>query len=326
MLVITFLIFAVSLALLLKGSDIFVDAAAYFSETLGISKSAFAITIVAFATSIPELGTSIVAALQNNSSIILGNVVGSNIANIGLILGIVALFLVAKKRQREFVHETQFLLLVSVAFFLLALDGSIAWPEAVLLLLLCVLYSRHILHKGQHHHDHAQLRVEKSARLHEQSSNTRHINKQWAMIAFIGLAAIYLGARYTISSLIDLAAELQMSQMVASMIFLAVGTSLPELTVSLVALKKGLRTLAVGNLIGSNIMNLLAVAGVAGLISPIIIDRTSLFFTLPYMILLALLLYRYVTLKRWFSRVLEGVLFLAAYAVFLVLLVVGHML
>ena len=144
------------------------------------------------------------------------------------------------------------------------------------------------------------------------------------MIAFIGLAAIYLGARYTIASLIDLASELQMSQMVASTIFLAVGTSLPELMVSLIALKKGLRTLAVGNLIGSNIMNLLAVAGVAGLISPIIIDRTSLFFTLPYMILVTLLLYRYVTLKSWFSRVLEGLLFLGAYAVFLVLLILSH--
>ncbi len=326
MLVITFLIFAVSLALLLKGSDMFVDAAAHFSETLGISKSAFAVTVVAFATSIPELGTGIVAAFQKNSNIILGNVVGSNIANIGLILGLIALFLVTKKRQREFVHETQFLLLVSIAFFLLSIDGSIAWPEAVILLLLGVLYSRHILHKGQHHHAHARLRTERSASVHRQSSNTNHLNKQWAIIAVLGLAAVYLGAQYTISSLIDVASELHMSQVVASMIFLAVGTSLPELTVSFTALKKGLRTLAVGNLIGSNIMNLLAVAGVAGLISPIIIDKASLFFTLPYMILLTILLYRYVTLKGWFSRVLEGLLLLSAYAVFLVLLVLGHML
>lgn len=261
------LLFIISLAILVKASDWFVESAEEIGLGLGISPFIIGVTIIAFGTSLPELAASIAAVLSGNSEIVLGNVVGSNITNILLVLGLTAI--IAKSIDIDFkgIQVDMAFLVISACFFWYVIsDRYLAVWEAVALLALLVafLYKSFSSHKG------------------DTSERTDIRPKSYFLLPASGIL-VYLGATYTIVAIEQISLGLGISKEVIALTAVALGTSLPEVVVSITAAKKGKSAIAVGNVLGSNIFNTLAVVSIPRFIGPILISADILAISTPIM-------------------------------------------
>lgn len=259
-------IFVASIAVLVKSSDYFIISAEKIGTFFGLPAFVIGVIIVAVGTSLPELVSSIVAVAEGSSEIVVGNVLGSNIANICLVLGVAAL--VGKNfiiRYDIMQVDIPFLVGSAVLLFFMVYDGEFTLPEAVLCLIalgIYVLYS---------------LRV-KGADIEEEVVRPPfHI---WLLLA-VSPVGIFFGAKYTVEAVIEIAAVLGIGSEIIALSAVALGTSLPELFVSVSAARKGHPEIAVGNIIGSNIFNTFAVMGIPGVISRLIIPKSVLVFAAP---------------------------------------------
>ena len=337
--------------LLLKGADLFVEEAARISRLLGISEFIIGLTLVSIGTSLPELATNIAAASLGNTSIVLGNIIGSNIANIGFVLGIAAILTTIVLKSDNYIKDSLFLLATFVLFFLLALDGSISATEGIVFLTIFVVYMYFIMKRTPivparrvtaFVKEHLQLVNGKINFKNYEQAVTKGLNYRMCrnllkmgidvkgefkqrllkdiykkiFSASIGLVAIYIGARYLISSTIDIASLLGISSGLIAVTVIAIGTSLPELFVTFTSAHKGMGGILVGNLIGSGVANVLLVGGVSALITPLIIQPLHLYFYFPFMIFLAVVFLQFIK-SKWITKVLEGSLLLLFYAVFI---------
>jgi len=268
-------IFVVSLAVLLKASDWFVDAAERIGLSLGIPPFVIGVTIIAFGTSLPELASSIAAVVSGESEIVIGNAVGSNITNIALILGFVAIVGSKIELEKDLMKIDMPLLLGSAALlWFIVNDRQVSLLEAIILLAGLVIFLAYSFQDDEN------ARGEKLVK-----TNWRDVVQ---LIA--GGALVYFGANYTIFGISELSAVAGIDPEIIALSLVALGTSLPELIVSIAAARKGQTEIAVGNVIGSNIFNTYAVVAIPSFFGALKIPENVISFSLPFMIALTGLL------------------------------------
>jgi cation:H+ antiporter len=303
------------------GAELLVSGSSRLALRLGIAPLVIGLTIVAFGTSAPELAVSIEAASNGQSALALGNVVGSNIANIGLILGITALIHPIKIETQLVKKQIPMLIASSLLLWLLVVDGSIGRLDGLLLcagLLVYLLYSYR--HAGT---ELAELDLE--LELPTPSINaSRNPNATLLNTAFvaIGLVLLVAGSHLFVENAISLARLLGVSEAVVGLTLVAIGTSIPELATSVVAAVRRQPDIAVGNVIGSNLFNIFAILGVTNLISVISADDIDVV-DLAVMSLFACVLLPLSWSKLTLSR-LEGLFLLACYAAYMAYVVIWH--
>lgn len=301
------------------GAEWLVRGAAGLARSFGVSSLVVGLTVVAYGTSMPELVVGCSAAWEGKSAIALGNAVGSNIANVGLILGITALISPPAVERGLIFRELPALLLATVAIPVMLLDGRIGRVDASLLLLGAVAFTSFLVIASRRE-------SRRFARIPEPEEHDEHEHHEtrarlvgWAVL---GMAVLVLGGNVFVDGAVGLALKVGMSERVVGLTIVAVGTSLPELAASLVAALRGHSALAVGNVVGSNIFNMLLILGGAGMIAPIegSLGAMRLDFTvLVFVTVLAIVSLR---TERVITR-FEGALLVAVYVGFLAALAAG---
>lgn len=275
----------VGLAILVYGADLFVAGAAGLARQLGMPPLIIGLTIVGFATSAPEIMAGSVSAWQGRTAIAIGNALGSNIANIGLVLGISALLLPITVASGTLKREYGLMLLSVLLAFLFMLDGHLSRVDAALLLGLLLLFIGAIVWIAKHSREDDPLEAEFS-----QAVTGARAPAAASLKLLAGLALLLAGAELLIRGAVYIAGALGVSELVIGLTIVAIGTSLPELAASIVSIIRKEADIAIGNIIGSNMFNMLAVLGIPGLIQPADFERAVLLRDFPAMIGLCLLL------------------------------------
>ena len=267
----------IGLGLLIWSADHFVDGASSTAGHLGMSPMLIGLTIVAFGTSAPEMLVSTMAALDNAPGLAIGNAIGSNIANIALVLGATALVSPLPIRGNLVRVELPILTIATIGAGIILLDYYLDIVDSVILLfgLVVCLY----LFK-RYQQEHPEDQVEPLANMSL---------KAGVMWLVIGLTVLALGSRILVGGAVYIATNLGVSEMIIGLTIIAIGTSLPELAASIISARKGQHGIALGNIIGSNIFNLLGVMAIPALISPVVIEADSLW--RDYGLMLALTLF-----------------------------------
>ena len=263
-------------ALLTKGADYFIENSASLAEEKGISPHVVGVTIVAFGTSLPELLVSIISSFQGYNDLALGNIVGSNISNIGLVLA-VSTFIFYYVLNTNIVpdedanNDSYVMLLAVIMLFLFAKDKEISQTEGMLFFVLYLIYIYWLYKKSSNN----QSEVDKT-------------EKTSYLLLIGGLVAHLTGAQLTVDSAVNIATSIGIPEIVIGLSVVAVGTSLPELAGTVSAARMGHKEIAVGNVIGSNIANIFLVMGVLATINPISVEDFVVKTTLPLLILLTI--------------------------------------
>lgn len=290
-----------------------VKSASRLASSFGVSALVIGLTVVAWATSAPELVVNLSAAAQGSADVALGNVIGSNIANIGLALGLMALFFTVQIGWTLVVREIPIMIGAALAAYLLALDGQLSRTDGLLLLAGFLGFSAFVYVLVQRERRKIALEMERYEK--QEGLIDTNINRlfEFGRLA-LGLAALIAGANWMIDGATGVARGLGISEFVIGLTLIAVGTSLPELASSLVAAQHGQSEIAVGNLIGSNITNVLAILGATSALTPINVGPSQLGLEIPVMLGFSALTLVFALdrrMRRW-----EGVVFFAGYAGF----------
>ena len=302
----------VGLAILVYGADLFVAGAAGLARQLGMPPLIIGLTIVGFATSAPEIMAGSVSAWQGKTAIAIGNALGSNIANIGLVLGISALLLPITVASGTLKREYGLMLLSVLLAFLLMLDGQLSRVDAALLLGALLIFIGAIVWIAKHSRQDDPLEAEFS---HAVTGAKTPAAASLKLLA--GLALLLAGAELLIRGAVYIAGALGVSELVIGLTIVAIGTSLPELAASIVSIIRKEADIAIGNIIGSNMFNMLAVLGIPGLIQPAYFERAVLLRDFPAMIGLCLLLGMLVFITgRGRLRRAEGALLFLCFAAY----------
>jgi cation:H+ antiporter len=328
----TLILFVVGAGLLIFGAETLVRGAARLAASFGITPLVIGLTVVAFGTSTPELAVTTQAGLAGKSDIALGNVVGSNIANILLILGLSAAIVPLTVSHQLVRLDVPLMIGASVLVFLMALNGTIGNWDGILLLAGVLAYTFFLVR-----HSRRQTRAEREREALERarveaatgvvtpssSSTVRSL-----ILVAVGLALLLVGGRWMVNGAVELARAFGVSELVIGLTVVAGGTSLPEVATSLMASIRGHRDMAVGNVVGSNIYNLLLILGTAALVTPggVIVPPAAIRFDLPVMIAVAVacvpIFFANQRISRW-----EGMLFVGyylAYTTYLILDASSH--
>ena len=296
--------FIIGISGLIIGGEMLVRGSSRFAKDLGISPIIIGLTVVAFGTSSPEFVVCLTAALQGASDITIGNIVGSNIANIALILGMAAIIKPIRIHESILKVQTPFMIFLTMLVFIIALNHYIGRFEGLLIFLtlpLLIFYSIYS-YKNNSGED-----------KENRGTSKRHII-QLLMIT-LGLVFLIFGARLTVSSGISFARTFGLSELVIGVTIIAIGTSLPELSTAIFSAIKNEHEIVVGNVIGSNIFNL-GILGLVALIHPISVNPAALKLDFPVMIVLSVLIFPIMKIGSRISRI-EGVLLVCFYIGFI---------
>jgi len=315
------LLIIAGLAVMLLGAESLVHGAARLAAAAGVSSLVIGLTVVAFGTSSPELAVSLLAAARGEADIALGNVVGSNIFNILLILGVSALIRPLTVSSQLVRLDVPMMILASCAVPLAALNGRITVLEGATFLVMGAAYTLTLIRLGRHTGAVGEPAPRRRPR------NAGNLPLQIVLVA-LGLVGLVVGSRWLVAGAVDLATAMGVSQLVIGLTIVAAGTSMPELATSLVATYRSEREIAVGNVVGSNIYNILFVLGVSAVAGSggVAVAPDLLRFDIPVMMAAAIaclpIFFTGCRVSRW-----EGLLFVAyyaAFAVYLVLVATGH--
>jgi len=307
---------AIGIMILILGSNYFVDGAASIAKNMKIPIIVIGLTIVAFATSAPEILVSLVAALDGESNLAIGNAIGSNTANIGLVLGTMALIRPVQMSSKVYKKLITLLLLVSLIMILPFIDNAISVNEGrlilggfILVMIWLVRFSLKLSNENIEQDD------------FKKNNYKTFATKKALTLLIIGLVLLFIGADMIVRNAIKIAHTLEISETVIGITLVAIGTSLPELSVSITSALKKEYGLAVGNIIGSNIFNLLAVIGVATAISPSKLPDNIL--SVHYLIMLSLTLSIFVIAyrKNKVIKRFEGFSLLTIYCFYIVFII-----
>lgn len=302
-----FLLLAVGFVMLVKGADWFVGGASGIAEKFRIPPLIIGLTIVAMGTSAPEAAVSITATLKGTADITVGNIVGSNILNVLVILGLSAVITPLAVGKSTVRYELPFLIGITVLLLLLGLDGTVSLTDGLILLLFFALYL-------------AYLFVMAKKGMAEIEESDKHLKLWQALLATaVGLALVIYGSDLTVDAASAIARMLGLSERFIGLTIVALGTSLPELVTSVTAARKGSADIAIGNIVGSNVFNILFVVGLSSLVRPVPFAanfRVDLLVALAAVVFLLLASFR----KRKLSRV-DGAIMLAGYAAYFVYLI-----
>lgn len=300
--------FVVGLIALIGGAEILVRSASRLAVGIGISKLVIGLTVVAFGTSAPELAISIQSGVTGETDIMIGNIIGSNITNTLLILGGSALIIPLKVNVALIRFDLPFMIVITVLVYILGLNGFFSFWECLFLSGLLIGYLLFLFRKKGS----VDVPVDEEKKIKEQSKIADVIK------LVVGLIGLIFGARWIVDSAIIFAEMAGVSELTIGLTVVAIGTSLPEIVISILAALKGERDIAVGNIVGSNILNLLAVLGVSGLFisESIPVQLSLLQVDLPLLIAVSLLCYPVFYTGRKIVR-WEGALFLTFYFAYL---------
>lgn len=321
----TILLFVAGLCLLVAGAEILVRGASKLAAALGISPLVVGLTVVAFGTSAPELAVSIQSSFAGGSDIALGNVIGSNIFNILFILGLSATISSLVVAQQLIRLEVPLMIGISILVFIFGLDGKIGRLNGIVLFAGIIVYTVFLIRKSRSENKEIQDEYKKEYGANGKSTSLHMMN---AGLIIAGLFLLVLGARWLVNGAVAFAQLLGVSELVIGLTIVAAGTSLPEVAASTVAAFRGEKDIAVGNVVGSNLFNLLSVLGLSSIVSPdgIRVSVSALSFDIPVMIAVSVaclpVFFTGNLIARW-----EGLLFLGyyvAYTVYLVLYSMHH--
>lgn len=366
----TFLVFLAGLAVLIKGSDVFVDSSSRIARRIGVSDLVIGLTFVAMGTSLPEFITSIVASYTHNPELVIGDITGACIANIGLNLGIASILSTLAIEKKLFYRYGLVMLGVSILFLVFSWDGTFSRVEGVIMILIFLLYMEflfrvfsssrwrarfsgylnqvvglrrlvdvgilwNIMKRGVDLDTYKKLigfginlssasliTVGEGADPRTHYRLLRRVYERLkaellrdAAISLVSLFFIFIGARYVVKSASEISLSLGVSQTVVGIIMVALGTSLPELMVSLSAVRKGFVNILIGNIIGSNITNIAFIVGVASLINPIPLTEMAVYRVIPTVILFSVMLLFFIKID-WKIKKGRGVILLVSYLLF----------
>ncbi|WP_025741762.1 calcium/sodium antiporter [Aquimarina pacifica] len=303
----------VGLVLLVVGGEFLVRSSVALSFRLKLSRMVIGLTVVSFATSAPELLVSIQAALDGLSDISLGNVIGSNIANIGLVLGITAIIGPLAIDKDFYKFNWPVMVLLSFALYILLMDGVLTQLEGMLLFVSLIVYLILLIRRARKFSD---TMVEEVDDALQKTSNFKIVI--WLLI---GGAALYFGSEFLVSGAETIALKMGISEGVIAVTLIAVGTSVPELAASVIAALKQEKAISLGNLIGSNIFNIASVLGITALIEPIMVkDETLMNVNIYWMLGFAIILLplAFIPKKMILGRP-KGLLIFASYCIFIAL-------
>lgn len=311
-----YLLLIAGLILLFVGGEFLVRGSVNLSLHLKLSTLVIGMTVVSFATSAPELLVSVNAAFKGHPDISLGNVVGSNIANIGLVLGLTAMFFGLSVSQQSYRYNWPMMMIASILLYLGLFDGVLMRWEGIVYVLLLIAFNYLIIYKSRKEkrdviiddHDVEEARVKPIG--------------YGLFFLILGGVALYFGSEWLINGATNIALDLGISERVISVSIISVGTSVPELAASIVAAFKKEKDLSIGNLIGSNIFNILAVLGISSIIIPIQAqDPAIMSVDIYWMLFFAVFLY---AIMRWPPRdeILkwQGALVLTGYVIYIAIL------
>lgn len=299
---------AVGFALLIKGADLFVDGASGIAARLGIPQLVIGLTIVAMGTSAPEAAVSISAALKGNAEITIGNIVGSNILNILIILGITSVIISVKVVASTIKYELPFMIAITAVLLLFGYTGgNITFSEGILLWVLFILYLTYLFVMAKRNKD--------------ETDDKQEEKPLWKLIIFIllGLFMIVFGSDISVDGASAIAKAVGISERFIGLTIVALGTSLPELVTSIAAARKGKADIAIGNIVGSNIFNILFVVGTTSLITPVVFASNFIIDT-AIAIAAGILLLVGVLRKKELSRA-TGIIMLVCYGAYFIYLI-----
>lgn len=303
-----YLLLIIGLGILLLGGKLLVDGASSIAAKLGLSAGLIGLTVVAFGTSAPELLVSVNAALKGTSDIAIGNVVGSNIANISLVLGISAILFPIALHINVLKLDYLFTLLSSSLFFILSYNNIISRLEGLIFVILLVMVNLYIFKKLKG--TEPELTEEQALLLKKESTF-----KAVALIV-AGIAGLYFGSDMFVDSAVEISRVFGVSERIIGVTVIAIGTSLPELTTSVIAAINKKTDIAIGNILGSNIMNVLGIIGITALVSPIEVTEQFLDQDFIWMLVLTAILFPILRFRLNVSR-WEGGFLLLFYAVYI---------
>jgi cation:H+ antiporter len=314
--------FVVGLVSLVGGAELLVKGSASIASKLGIAPVIVGLTVVAFGTSAPELAVSLAATVGGSGDVAFGNVVGSNIANVLLILGASAIVGGLAVQQRIVRFDIPVLIAVSMVAFAMALDNKIGRVDGAILVTGVLAYTAWLILEARNERTDIAAEYAEAVDGIEGKAAERPV---WfnVALAVTGLGMLVVGSQLLVNSATTIAEAAGVSDLVIGLTVVAIGTSLPELATSIMAVVRGERDIAVGNVIGSNLFNLMSVLGVSSIVSSdgIAVSDTSIRLDLPVMfgatIVLLPILWNGFVIQRWEGIVLVG--FYAAYVAYLVL-------
>lgn len=291
--------FMVGFAMLVKGADWFVDGTSGIAAKFGIPQLVIGLTIVAMGTSAPEAAVSITAAMKGNADITIGNIVGSNILNILIILGISSVITTIAVAKSTIKYEIPIMIAITLLLLLVGMDGTVTFIDGIVLLAVFIAYLAYVFHIAKQNKD-------------DELGETKELTiKKALFLTVAGLGLIIFGSDVTVDAAKELARIFGLSERFIGLTIVALGTSLPELFTSVLAARKGNADIAIGNIVGSNIFNILFVVGFSALITPIPFAAAFCIDTLTAVaaaVLLLLCSFKDKRLKR-----LHGVIMLSGY-------------
>lgn len=314
-----FIFIILGLLALYFGAELLVRYSAHLAASLGISSLIIGLTVVAYGTSAPELIVNILASLFGDTDIALGNIVGSNIFNVLVILGISAIICPLAVHQQIIRWDVPMMIIASVMTWVAASTGNLNFWTGVVFLSLIILYTIALIYKAQVKEDKSEFEVYAV----KEPASWKMIAKDVGMIV-LSLVVLVIGSQLLVKGAVALAQLLGVSELIISLTIVAAGTSLPELATSVVAAMRGQRDIAVGNVVGSNIYNIWAILGLSAILAPngLPVPESAWTFDIPVMVAVAIaclpIFLTGHTIYRW-----EGVLFLACYLAYLAHLILS---
>lgn len=307
-LLIQLVLLVVGFYMLIKGADFFVDGVSAIAERYGIPQLVIGLTIVAMGTSAPEAAVSITAAFKNGADITIGNVIGSNIINIFVILGVTAVITPIAVQMSTLKYEIPYMILATAALLAMGvIGGTVSRVDGVILWALFLVYLGYLLYM-------AKKGKEEPAQEEHHDSIVKLI-----FMSVVGVALIILGSDVSVSAAKAIASAAGLSERFIGLTVVALGTSLPELCTSITAAKKGKADIAIGNIVGSNLFNILFVVGTTALITPVAFQTkfiVDMVVAIMAGVLLLLVTLRTKKLQRW-----GGAIMLAAYVAYFIYLI-----
>lgn len=308
---VVFFIFVIGLVMIIKGGDLFVDAAVWIAKVTGIPSIIIGATIVSVATTLPELFVSTVASNEGYLDMAMGNAIGSVICNIAFVIGLSACIRPIKIDKKFFSIKGFMMITYLLIFYYIASDGIVTFIEGIILLFLFILYIfiNVIESKSQ------------SENIHEYG-NIKYTGKDFIlnMIKFtVGALLIVIGAHIMVDSGVKIAQILKIPQQVVSLTLLAIGTSLPELVTSLIAIIKGEQNISIGNILGANILNLTIVLGISTLVSDagLFVSNQTLLVDIPVCFII-MFIFVLIGIKKSELNYKFGIFLLSIYIIYII--------
>lgn len=284
------------------GSSWLVTGASEIALSMAIRPAVVGLTVVAFATSAPELVVSVVAAASGASGVSVGNILGSNVINIALVLGLSALIKPVTVNSKIVARELPYTVGATILFWVLCMDGNINRIDGFILITVLAVFLVYSILTAK----------DGNTQKNSQSRKTFMLN---VFLIVIGLISIALGADWVVDSAVFIARSFHFSELFIGISIVAIGTSLPELATSVVAAVKKQSDISVGNIVGSNLFNICLVMGVVGLINPIQISRKLNWFEFPAMVFITLVLYAFALMSRKITRT-YGLIFIICFFIY----------